>query len=300
LINAVTQDLPVRISPILRVMIDGSWAATDFADYFTSLDTLYRFFTVDTPPRSGNVRRPIRFRGDKVEQLDDEYAKTVGEANTGDQPFDHLAVAFERTALERFDLLPTDHTTGSRQARVNALFVPALKFMRHLEEFATATYAALWNEWANGIDGPRGQTGDDGPKFPSLENPEQWRPMPRFPSLRSEAPSELEVRRCKFASPGVTDLSGLAGALKHIKDLVLFLIKNAAEAPLRREKLRTVQIKNIGLQVDLLVKLGYTKSQIRSYLGEVDEAMEKLAALANSRRIHDVAMLDRDEPGKHS
>ncbi|MEM9320588.1 MAG: hypothetical protein AAGA70_16510 [Pseudomonadota bacterium] len=65
----------------------------------------------------------------------------------------------------------------------------------------------------------------------------------------------LDVRRIEFASPGFTDLAGLAAAMREIRELLQFVISHAASRKDRKLKREREQLEILRLKLELFEKL---------------------------------------------
>ncbi|MBA3598008.1 MAG: hypothetical protein H0W40_11630 [Methylibium sp.] len=109
----------------------------------------------------------------------------------------------------------------------------------------------------------------------------------------------LSVLRCTYASPGITDLAGLAQTLGHVKDFVLHLITHRATLHERRlreellaEELRAARLQNVHKQIELLKSVGYKDIQCRKLLAEFSESAVALAALVDRGLVERVEVQD--------
>lgn len=116
-----------------------------------------------------------------------------------------------------------------------------------------------------------------------------------------EAHERLSVRRCEYASPGVTDFSGIGQALGHVKDVVLKCIDvwvGRRERQLKNELLEHQRdaeaLKNVRERLSVLKELGYSDSHCRQILAEVSPAVAKLEALAQRGQITNAFDIEND------
>lgn len=115
--------------------------------------------------------------------------------------------------------------------------------------------------------------------------------LSRLPELI--APEErLMVRRIKYASPGITDLTGLGAIIGHLKDFSLRLIerrdgKRSRELSEERAELENdrLRIENARSFVALTRDLGYSETEIRDLLRHVDRKQDTLANLIAERKL---------------
>jgi hypothetical protein len=111
----------------------------------------------------------------------------------------------------------------------------------------------------------------------------------------------IGVRRCEYASPGVTDFTGIGQALGHLKDLVLKCIDvrvSQDERALRNQILEherdAAALKNVRERLAILRDLGYADSQCRQILAETSPAVAKLESLAQRGLITDASNVEND------
>ena len=133
-----------------------------------------------------------------------------------------------------------------------------------------------------------------------------WQQLPNlddsYLSRLSEliAPEErLRVRQIDYASPGITDLTGMGEVVGHLKDLVLRLIERRDEkrsrdlseerAALENERLR---IANARKFVALGRELGYSKTELRRLIRHVDEKQDPIIRLISQRKLLNVSIKD--------
>jgi hypothetical protein len=95
-----------------------------------------------------------------------------------------------------------------------------------------------------------------------------------------EGSERLMVRRCTYASPGVTDFTGLGQALGHLKDVIVKLIDVKAASREREiknqileEDLNAAALKNMREKIALLKELGYTKADVRSIVAALNPSV---------------------------
>jgi|GEM_PF-2299487 len=115
---------------------------------------------------------------------------------------------------------------------------------------------------------------------------------------------QLHVRRCTYASPGITDFTGLGTALGHLKDFVLQCKKSREQEPERLAKVRILQqqedslkLDNIAKTIDLLERVGYSKAERRQILADAIPAVRKLERLAVQGKITHAENIDNDGGG---
>ena len=112
---------------------------------------------------------------------------------------------------------------------------------------------------------------------------------------------KLKVRRCEYASPGVTDFTGIGQALGHLKDLILKCIdaritrneRNIKNQILEHER-DSAALRNVQERLSILKELGYSHSQIRKILMEASPALANLESLAQHGLITDASTTDTD------
>lgn len=126
----------------------------------------------------------------------------------------------------------------------------------------------------------------------------------------------LMVRRCVFASPGITDLTGFGAVLKEINVFIAKMcdlytgrtaraLDNQAKADelerkrreearaeeIHRETVRGMQIDNAKGTVELLERSGHSQAEIRILVAKIDPAVATLHRLAATGRITDATLL---------
>ena len=116
-----------------------------------------------------------------------------------------------------------------------------------------------------------------------------------------EDDEQLAVRRCEYASPGVTDFAGMGQALGHVKDIVLKCIDvwvGRRERELKNEILEHQRdaeaLKNVRERLSILKSLGYSETHCRQILAEVSPAVAKLEALTQRGLITNASDIEND------
>lgn len=127
-------------------------------------------------------------------------------------------------------------------------------------------------------------------------------PQPEFEALvRLVQPDErLRVERISYASPGATDLAGFAGVVGHIKDFILRIVEFWGGREQRRLQNQRLEIENERMRLDnarqfvaFASELGYSQTEVRSLVLQVDQRQEGLIHLAASGKLEKVALLER-------
>jgi hypothetical protein len=122
----------------------------------------------------------------------------------------------------------------------------------------------------------------------------------------------LIASRVQFASPGITDLTGLGQVIGHVKDFLLRIIELVSQRHIRRaqneqstieaEKLRLendrlrlenerVRIENARQLVGVAREAGYSEAETRQLVRLVDERQDRLIGFAMNGNIRGVEML---------
>lgn len=116
-----------------------------------------------------------------------------------------------------------------------------------------------------------------------------------------EPHEHLIVRRCEYASPGVTDFAGIGQVLGHVKDIILRCIDvcvSRRERQLKNELLKQERdakaLQNVAERIKVLKSLGYSDSHCRQILAEVSPAVAKLEALAERGLIKHAESVEND------
>jgi hypothetical protein len=106
----------------------------------------------------------------------------------------------------------------------------------------------------------------------------------------------LRVKRIEFASPGSIDLVGLGEIAGHLKDFVLRLIERSDTAKARELADDRAELENDRLRLEnarsfvaLAKDLGWSETQIRNLMMQVDEKQEAIARLADRKQIISVS-----------
>jgi hypothetical protein len=116
-----------------------------------------------------------------------------------------------------------------------------------------------------------------------------------------EPHERLIVRRCQYASPGLTDLAGIGQVLGHVKDVVLRCIElcvNRRERQLKNDLLEQERdskaLQNVADRIKILKSLGYSDSHCRQVLAEVSPAVAKLESLVERGMITNAESIEND------
>ena len=262
----------VKRERLLRISIDGSWSANDFAQFFDALNVLYRFQCLSSA-ESGSMTAGDLMLEHEVSILDDflDGSRVYGPVKrvspkrlNGRTPFQKLA-KFIASAREK-DL-------GN-----------FIDFSKRLVYFAEFHAQALEDRKLNGtLSQGFERSFYAPPRSPSVQ--QGWlRKLPFRPGY-----TPLAVTRCTFASPGVTDLAGIGQVLGHLKDILSLILTHSAKRrehhlneALLSEQLTAARISNITSQIALLRSVGYSEYQCRKLLEEVDPVVQVLSGLAKS------------------
>jgi hypothetical protein len=112
----------------------------------------------------------------------------------------------------------------------------------------------------------------------------------------------LFVRRCNYASPGATDLTGIGQVLGHVKDVIfkcIDLYTGRAERAIKNEILKEDRdakaLQNVATRVSILKSLGYTDAHCRQVVAEVSPAVAKLESLAQRGLLVHVETVENDD-----
>lgn len=76
----------------------------------------------------------------------------------------------------------------------------------------------------------------------------------RYPGYR-DSRGDLRVTRVEFASPGFTDIAGLAAIVREIREFVQFCIEHCASSDDRKLARDQKRLENAKLRIDLLKEL---------------------------------------------
>lgn len=275
----------VKRARLLRISIDGSWSANDFAQFFDALNVLYRFQFL-SEAESGNMTLGDLMLEQEVGRLDSFLDG------------DRLYGPEKKVRPRRLNRKTPFHTL--------AKFISSAKhkdlsdfidFSKHLVYFADFHAQALEDRKLNGtLSQGFERSFYAPPRSPSVQ--QGWlRKMPFRPGY-----SPLVVTRCTFASPGITDLAGIGQVLGHLKDIVSSILTFFAKRRERHlneallsEQLVAAKISNIASQIALLKSVGYSDYQCRRLLEEVDPVVQVLGGLAKSERLISVATVEHDD-----
>jgi hypothetical protein len=208
----------------LRIEIDGSWSAEDFARMFASVNDIYSVFAL------------VKVERDSAEEMERYFRE------------------FEE--YYPFPLRRLPRRLRGRFALQQSMFGVSLTKL---------------------IDGANLAR-----SFESLENDER-----------------LMVRRCTYASPGVTDFTGLGQALGHLKDVIIKLIdvKTASrERNIRNqileEELQAAALKNVREKIAILKELGYTEADLRSTVAALSPSVLTLEKFVDRGMIMSAQIQD--------
>lgn len=306
--NKVRQD-----ETVLRVSIGESWKAHEFSAYFDALNAVYKFYALSQ--RSWVHGRDDRYSGDIASDFNVATSNLDGLIAELD-----LGVGFEGISEK---ILNRDFQDGERErvnleddkslleggelARVN--LTRWLEFSIALKGWSELSNEILWqrieamNDRASSRgDEDREDEDDEDDLHDDAEEPFWPAHSLMVPRLLEQMTTEfdLRIKRLKFASPGVTDLAGIAQCLKHVKDLILEIIKwcgnievKRAQAQLVAEKVKAAELKNFATQIKLLKSLGYSNSQIRALSAAAEDSVSVLANLVRLKKITHASMLDK-------
>jgi hypothetical protein len=99
----------------------------------------------------------------------------------------------------------------------------------------------------------------------------------------------LKVKRIIYASPGSTDLFGLSGILKEIKDILMYYFPNQKD----KEQAEIIKQRKIELQIKNLKAIGFSEIEIRTILLREDVHLEKLSNFVDRGLISNVELVDQ-------
>lgn len=224
---------------LLRISIDGSWSASDFAQFFDALNVLYRFQCL-SEAESGSMTAGDFMLEQEVDKLDDFL--------DGNRLYGHTKKVRPRRLSRKNPFHTLAKFISSAKGQDLSDFID---FSKHLVYFAEFHAQALEDRKINGTL----STGFERsfyapPRSPSVQ--QGWlRKLPFRPGF-----SPLVVTRCTFASPGVTDLAGIGQVLGHLRDIVSSILTYSAKKRERQlneallsEQLLTAKISNIASQI---------------------------------------------------
>jgi hypothetical protein len=108
----------------------------------------------------------------------------------------------------------------------------------------------------------------------------------------------LEVRRVKYSSPGVTDLTGVGAIVGHLKDFILRLIEHRSTEPqrnleneLRMLKNERIRIENAKRFLALLREQGVTGEDMKKLISYVDNKQDIIVHLVATQKITGVYVM---------
>lgn len=269
---------------LLRISIDGDWSVGDFAQYFDALNLVYRFLCLSEAELTNMTA------GDLM--LDQQIAGLDGFLD-GERLYG-LKKRVRPLRLSRKDPFRTlANFISSAEDKTLADFIDFSKHLVFFSEFHAQAledrklHGALSQGFERSFYAP--------PRSPSTQ--QGWLRKLQFrPGF-----SPLTVKRCTFASPGVTDLVGLGQSLGHLKDIVGSVLTYSANRRERQikealltEQLVAAKIENVARQINLLKNVGYSDYQCRRLLEEVDPAIQVLGNLAKAEKLVSVATVERD------
>ena len=123
----------------------------------------------------------------------------------------------------------------------------------------------------------------------------------RDASALLEANERLTVRRCEYASLGLTDLAGIGEALGHVKEIIIKCIdvfvtrkERQLKNNILEQEVEAAALKNVREKISILKELGYSDTQCRQILAEVSPAVAKLEALAQRGLITNAVNTEND------
>ncbi len=109
------------------------------------------------------------------------------------------------------------------------------------------------------------------------------------------------VRCCTYASPGVTDFTGLGQALGHLKDVIIKLIdvKTASrERNIRNqileEELQATALRSVREKIAILKELGYTEADLRSIVAALSPSVLTLEKFVDRGMITSAQIQDNN------
>jgi len=118
-----------------------------------------------------------------------------------------------------------------------------------------------------------------------------------------EAEERLEVRRVRYASPGITDLAGFGTIIGHLKDFLLKLIERRdtqhqrelsdERASLENDRIRLENARNF---VALGRDLGYSETDLRFLVAHVDGKQDSLVRLIDQQKLRSVTTPNPNSP----
>lgn len=123
--------------------------------------------------------------------------------------------------------------------------------------------------------------------------------VPLLDELPDNFRDPLRVLRCKYSSPGITDLVGIAQAISQVKDFILEIIRHMSSSKdreidraIKYEELRAKKIKNAKDHLDLLRSIGYSEVELQRLAQGVDQCAFDLFRLASEKKITSVSEHD--------
>jgi len=111
----------------------------------------------------------------------------------------------------------------------------------------------------------------------------------------------LSLHRIRYSSPGVTDISGIAGIVGYLKDFLVFLIewfgdrrKRQLECDRADAEIVALRIQNVGRFISLAEKCGYGPQDVRQLIRFVDGKQDTLLDLVQQSKLREAVILERN------
>ena len=102
--------------------------------------------------------------------------------------------------------------------------------------------------------------------------------------INSFLPNLLNVLKIKYSSPGFTDIVGLSGIFKQIKELFFHYRPNEEN----KEKTKLLRQKRIAIEIDNLKKIGFSDAEVKKIISELGLYEHCLGYDIKNKRITDI------------
>ncbi|HEY5367747.1 MAG TPA: hypothetical protein VIJ75_02050, partial [Hanamia sp.] len=98
----------------------------------------------------------------------------------------------------------------------------------------------------------------------------------------------LLVTRTQHSSPGFTDLLGISGLLKEIRELIQYYLPNREG----KEKVELIRQQRISMQIDNYKKIGLSDTEIQKILLQEQKSIDITKKLISEGKILDAHLVD--------
>ena len=98
----------------------------------------------------------------------------------------------------------------------------------------------------------------------------------------------LIVARTQHSSPGFTDLLGISGLIKELRELIQYYLPNKEG----KEKTELLRQQRISLQIDNYKKIGLSDTEIQQFLLQEQKAIDTTRKLISDGKIVDANLVD--------